>query len=202
MVEGARLESEYTPKAYRGFESLPLRHRRSIGRDHHAVIGDGHAIGQRLDVIIVPGANCIGKLRPPLSQPLSVVGLAWPERGFCRGKRAHSGAAAILAAGQLLAPFLGRSRMVYPRIARLPLFFGLGRGEVRFLVCHPIDKLADRRVGQQAFHVHPVALQFRVGEVRDQRLLANGVHRHDIAPAPAFGHWMMPDDGFTGKAPT
>ena len=25
MVEGARLESEYTSKAYRGFESLPLR---------------------------------------------------------------------------------------------------------------------------------------------------------------------------------
>ncbi len=25
MVEGARLESVYTPKAYRGFESLPLR---------------------------------------------------------------------------------------------------------------------------------------------------------------------------------
>src|SRR5688500_16819792 len=34
VVEGARLESEYTPKAYRGFESLPLRHlprRRSPG---------------------------------------------------------------------------------------------------------------------------------------------------------------------------
>ena len=26
MVEGARLESEYTAKPYRGFESLPLRH--------------------------------------------------------------------------------------------------------------------------------------------------------------------------------
>ena len=26
MVEGARLESEYTSKAYRGFESHPLRH--------------------------------------------------------------------------------------------------------------------------------------------------------------------------------
>ncbi len=26
MVEGARLESVYTPKAYRGFESRPLRH--------------------------------------------------------------------------------------------------------------------------------------------------------------------------------
>lgn len=27
MVEGARLESEYTAKPYRGFESLPLRQR-------------------------------------------------------------------------------------------------------------------------------------------------------------------------------
>src|SRR5690349_5311629 len=27
VVEGARLESEYTAKPYRGFESLPLRHR-------------------------------------------------------------------------------------------------------------------------------------------------------------------------------
>ena len=26
MVEGARLESVYTPKVYRGFESLPLCH--------------------------------------------------------------------------------------------------------------------------------------------------------------------------------
>ena len=26
VVEGARLESEYTSKAYPGFESLPLRH--------------------------------------------------------------------------------------------------------------------------------------------------------------------------------
>ena len=30
MVEGARLESVYTPKAYRGFESLPLCKRKSI----------------------------------------------------------------------------------------------------------------------------------------------------------------------------
>ena len=30
MVEGARLESEYTPKAYRGFESLPLRQAVSV----------------------------------------------------------------------------------------------------------------------------------------------------------------------------
>jgi len=29
VVEGARLESEYTAKPYRGFESLPLRHRGS-----------------------------------------------------------------------------------------------------------------------------------------------------------------------------
>ena len=30
MVEGARLESVYTPKAYRGFESRPLRHVRPM----------------------------------------------------------------------------------------------------------------------------------------------------------------------------
>ena len=31
MVEGARLESEYTAKPYRGFESLPLRHHSPAG---------------------------------------------------------------------------------------------------------------------------------------------------------------------------
>jgi hypothetical protein len=31
VVEGARLESEYTPKAYRGFESLPLRQKSLLG---------------------------------------------------------------------------------------------------------------------------------------------------------------------------
>ena len=31
MVEGARLESAYTPKGYRGFESLSLRHCLVIG---------------------------------------------------------------------------------------------------------------------------------------------------------------------------
>lgn len=30
VVEGARLESEYTSKAYRGFESLPLRQRTEL----------------------------------------------------------------------------------------------------------------------------------------------------------------------------
>ena len=33
VVEGARLESEYTPKAYPGFESLPLRHFLWIAND-------------------------------------------------------------------------------------------------------------------------------------------------------------------------
>src|SRR5690242_470019 len=32
VVEGARLESEYTAKPYRGFESLPLRHMQPIRR--------------------------------------------------------------------------------------------------------------------------------------------------------------------------
>ena len=32
VVEGARLESAYTSKAYRGFESHPIRHRFPTGR--------------------------------------------------------------------------------------------------------------------------------------------------------------------------
>jgi len=33
VVEGARLESVYTPKVYRGFESRPLRNKVKEGRD-------------------------------------------------------------------------------------------------------------------------------------------------------------------------
>ncbi len=33
MVEGARLESVYTPKVYRGFESRPLRNKVKEKRD-------------------------------------------------------------------------------------------------------------------------------------------------------------------------
>ncbi len=36
MVEGARLESVYTAKPYRGFESLPLRHFYPVERSPHA----------------------------------------------------------------------------------------------------------------------------------------------------------------------
>jgi hypothetical protein len=63
---------------------------------------------------------------------------------------------------------------------------------------HPINKFAHTGMGQQPFYIHAVALQFRVGEIGDQRLLANGVHRHNIAPATAFRHGMVPDNGFAG----
>ena len=82
------------------------------------------------------------------------------------------------------------------RSALLP---GLRRSEIGVLVRHPIDKLANRRVSQQAFHIHSMALQFGIGEVRDQGLLTDRVHRHHIAPAPAFWNRMMPDDGFAGR---
>ncbi len=37
VVEGARLESEYTAKPYRGFESLPLRHFLLISLDNFEI---------------------------------------------------------------------------------------------------------------------------------------------------------------------
>ena len=38
MVEGARLESVYTPQAYRGFESHPLRKIKYISIDNQYII--------------------------------------------------------------------------------------------------------------------------------------------------------------------
>ena len=48
VVEGARLESEYTSKAYRGFESLPLRHgtRLHPAQNHHSCKSAGLAVPQ------------------------------------------------------------------------------------------------------------------------------------------------------------
>src|SRR5690349_19547625 len=49
VVEGARLESEYTAKPYRGFESLPLR--------HFPVPASGAALGQaarRVTTLVFP----------------------------------------------------------------------------------------------------------------------------------------------------
>lgn len=51
MVEGARLESEYTAKPYRGFESLPLRHFPKFVESRH---GNLRAEGQPGDR---PGAG-------------------------------------------------------------------------------------------------------------------------------------------------
>jgi hypothetical protein len=49
VVEGARLESVYTPKGYLGFESLTLRNRppmASISAKHNNVQYQGYRIGQ------------------------------------------------------------------------------------------------------------------------------------------------------------
>ena len=48
-----------------------------------------------------------------------------------------------------------------------------GGSEVRILVRHPIHEFSHVRVVQQTRYIHPVALQFGIGEVRRQRLLAN-----------------------------
>jgi hypothetical protein len=77
-----------------------------------------------------------------------------------------------------------------------------GGGEIRVLLRHPIDELPHVGVGQERVHIHRVALQLGIGEVGDQRLLANRMHRHDITPAPALRNRMMPDNGLAGRAAT
>ncbi len=43
-----------------------------------------------------------------------------------------------------------------------------------------------------------MALKFGIGELGDQGLLADGMHRYDIAPASALGNGLMPDDRLAG----
>jgi hypothetical protein len=82
------------------------------------------------------------------------------------------------------------------------LFLGGGCGEIGVLACHPINEFAYVGVRQQAFHIHPVALQFGIGEVGDERLLANRVHGHDVAAASALGHGMVPNNGLAARPST
>ena len=76
-------------------------------------------------------------------------------------------------------------------IGRLPLLFGDRRGEIRVFFGDPIDKFANIRVSQKALHIHAVSLKFGIGKIGHQRLLANGVHRHCLAPTTAFGNRMV-----------
>jgi hypothetical protein len=72
--------------------------------------------------------------------------------------------------------------------------------EVWVFIGDPIDKFADIGIFEQALRIHAMALQFRIGEIGNNRLLTNAVHWHDIAPTSAFWNGMMPDDGFTRRA--
>ena len=49
MVEGARLESEYTSQAYRGFESLPLRQLTRAKRSHFWRISGAEELDMEAD---------------------------------------------------------------------------------------------------------------------------------------------------------
>ena len=79
------------------------------------------------------------------------------------------------------------------------LLLGDGRREVRIFFRYPVNEFANIRIFQQARHIHPVTLQFGIGEIGNQRLLANGVHRYDIATSAALGHGMVPDDGLAAR---
>ena len=82
MVEGARLESEYTAKPYRGFESLPLRHnniRRFEFKKASIVRGMVRSIfshGRRADVALPLGIKA-GKNKELHSAHRIAVGPGW-----------------------------------------------------------------------------------------------------------------------------
>ena len=73
------------------------------------------------------------------------------------------------------------------------MLFRNAGGEVRVLLRDPVDELSHAGIGQKCVDVESMTLQFRVGKVRDQGLLANGMHGHYVATAPAFRDGVMPD---------
>ena len=75
MVEGARLESVYTPKVYRGFESRPLRN--NVEEEGMSPSADGRAVTQRVrfqDLMLHKGEAFPSKLDYPRPHSVSHIG--------------------------------------------------------------------------------------------------------------------------------
>jgi hypothetical protein len=65
--------------------------------------------------------------------------------------------------------------------------------EVCGLVGDPAQKPGHGGMRSQRLHV-AAANQFGIAQVRMDRPVTDRVQRHDGAPSPAFGNWMMPFD--------
>lgn len=66
--------------------------------------------------------------------------------------------------------------------------------EVRVLAGNPVEETRQRIIGQKRLPLAGMAGQLGIGEARVDRAVADGMERHGISPAPAFGHLMVPFD--------
>ena len=67
----------------------------------------------------------------------------------------------------------GRIRSRAESTAWSALLLSRGRGEIGFFLHDPIDKFSNVGLGQQTLDIQRVTLQLQIGEIGDQRLLAN-----------------------------
>src|SRR4051794_2272191 len=113
VVEGARLESEYTAKPYRGFESLPLRHSRpfALSDDPELAALAGSCVADDAELGLEPRQLAFLRLA-------RFLGIPFLDRGFLFGLGAEVGnrdtvAEDLVAAqAQLCVGFLGQ-RVAY-----------------------------------------------------------------------------------------
>jgi hypothetical protein len=99
-------------------------------------------------------------------------------------------------------PFRKRPRFSRPVVVRMTFCFRnseIGRDQkcrqISAAFSPPNRQICARCGWQKGIHIHRMALQFGIGEIGDQGLLANGTHGYDIAPAVVLWHGMVPDNG-------
>ena len=103
VVEGARLESEYTAKPYRGFESLPLRH---FGSSRGSTVlpppcaGYGSLMRRLLSLSLLAAAACqAGPIESPPPPPPSAT-YAWVTFDAVRVRQGAAGGVADRSSGR------------------------------------------------------------------------------------------------------
>lgn len=73
MVEGARLESEYAAKPYRGFESLPLRHTVRVIDNWDTTCRENGAVLRLFSAVAVLGEGAAEHEYPEICPPFSAA---------------------------------------------------------------------------------------------------------------------------------
>lgn len=77
-----------------------------------------------------------------------------------------------------------------------------GRMKIRWLICHPEEEFGNRFAFADRSGIGRQAPEFAGCEVQVDCLMADRMHRHFLATAPALGHRVMPLNHFAQRPST